>query len=87
MASALWQAMITFDPSISAGTILTFIGFVVGGLGVVYTMRAEVRGLLARMVDVEVELRKMSDVLVAIARQDERLNAVDRRLDSLEDND
>jgi hypothetical protein len=76
--------MITFDPSISAGTILTFFGFVVGGLGVVYTLRSEVRGLVDRMVDVESELRKMSDVLVAIARQDERLNSVDRRLDSLE---
>lgn len=76
--------MIQFDPTINLGHLVTFAGFVIGGLGVVFTLRAEVRGLTGRIIDVETELRKMSDVLVTLGRQDEQIKAVHHRLDSLE---
>lgn len=81
----------SFDWTVSIGHILTFLGFIFGGFGFVYAMRYEVRrvadgveAMKGRMQSVENELKKMSDVLVELGRQDERLNAMDRRLDDLQ---
>ena len=74
----------TFDATINLGHILTFLGFVIGGLGVAYAMREEVRTLAGDMTDVKQELKKLSDVLIALARQDEQFKALTRRLEQLE---
>jgi hypothetical protein len=57
-------------------------------LGVVWAIRRDMAVLGNRMLavdtrlgSVEADLKKMTDVLVALARQDERLNAMNRRLD------
>lgn len=76
--------MIQFDSTVNLGQLVTFLGFVIGGLGVVFTLRAEVRGLTSHITDVEAELKKMSDVLVTLGRQDEQIKAVHHRLDNLE---
>lgn len=76
--------MVTFDTSINLGQLVTFFGFVIGGLGVVFALRHDVRTLGNRMVSVEEELKKMTDVMVTLARQDEQFKSVNRRLDSLE---
>ena len=76
--------MISFDYSINLGQLVTFLGFVIGGLGVVFSLRYDVRSLGSRLLSVEEELKKMTDVMVALARQDEQFKSVNRRLDSLE---
>jgi hypothetical protein len=76
--------MIAFDPTVNLGTVLSFFGFVIGGLGVVFTLRTQVTALADRMGSVEAELKKMSDVLVELGRQDERMSSMDRRLSNIE---
>ena len=79
------------DWTINIGNLLVIGGFLLGGLGFVYTIRADVNslkgtevGLAARLVSVETELKKMTDVLISLARQDERLSAQDHRIDHVE---
>lgn len=76
--------MIQFDTTVNLGQLVTFLGFVIGGLGVVFALRYDVRNLGTRLVSVEEELKKMTDVMVTLARQDEQFKSVNRRLDSLE---
>ena len=74
---------IGFYPVIDLSSLITFFGFVIGGLGVVFTLRSEVRSLSGRMIMMEKELAKMAEILVAIGRQDERLNGLEARLEDL----
>ena len=74
---------IGFNPTIDLSSLITFFGFVIGGLGVVFTLRSEVRSLSGRMMMMEKELAKMAEILVAIGRQDERLNGLEARLEDL----
>jgi len=74
---------IGFNPTIDLSSLITFFGFVIGGLGVVFTLRSEVRSLSGRMLMMEKELAKMAEILVAIGRQDERLNSLGARLEDL----
>ena len=54
---------------------------VVGGGMVLGALRTNVAALAARMVGVETELKKLVDVLVNQARQDERITSLERRLE------
>lgn len=76
--------MITFDSTINLGQLVTFLGFVIGGLGVVFTLRSQVKELSADMIDVKQELKKLADVMIVLARQDEQFKAFGRRLENLE---
>jgi hypothetical protein len=71
---------ITFDSTINLGNALTFFGFVIMATAMVYTLRANVRSLADRMREVEFELRKLTEVMVTLGRQDERLNAQTQRM-------
>jgi hypothetical protein len=75
----------TFDATISFGTILQLMAFALMAWGGFYAMRNQVSTLALRMKGVEDEVKKVSDVLVQLARQDERLNGIDRRLDSMDE--
>ena len=74
---------IQVEMTISVGNLLTILAFLVGGIGFVYTIRSDVGAQGRRLGAVESELRKLSEILVALGRQDERLNAIDRRIDDL----
>lgn len=80
----------TFDPTITLGSVLTLAGFVLGGIAFVYAIRSDVVKIgvresqfRERLAALESDLKKMTDLLVAIARQDERMKAQDYRLDDL----
>jgi hypothetical protein len=62
------------------GNLLTIITFIIGGLGFVYTIRADVKVTSVRLSAVEKELSELRRVVVDIARQEERLNAIDQRM-------
>jgi hypothetical protein len=73
-----------FDPTINYGHILTAISFIIAGAGAYYGMRAELHNVDQRVAKIEATLQQLANVVVQTARQDERLNAMERRVDRLE---
>jgi hypothetical protein len=73
-----------FDPTINYGHILTAISFIVAGTAAYYGMRAELHNVDQRVAKIESTLQQLANVVVLTARQDERLNAIERRVDRLE---
>ncbi len=75
---------LAFDSTINLGNALTFLGFVLAATAIVYSLRANVRSLGERMRAVELEMRKLTEVMVTLGRQDERLHAQMQRMLMLE---
>ncbi len=73
-----------FDPTINYGHVLTVVSFILAGAGAYYGMRAELQGVDQRVAKIENTLQQLANVLVLTARQDERLIAIERRVDRLE---
>jgi hypothetical protein len=73
-----------FDPTINYGHVLTVVSFVFAGTAAYYGMRAELQGVDQRVAKIENTLQQLATVLVLTARQDERLIAIERRVDRLE---
>ncbi len=73
-----------FDPTINYGHILTAISFIVAGAGAYYGMRAELQNVDQRVARIESTLQQLANVVVLTARQDEKLNAIERRVDRIE---
>lgn len=73
-----------FDPTINYGHILTAVSFVVAGTAAFLGMRVELQNLDQRVAKIESTLQQLANVVVQSARQDERLNAMERRVDRLE---
>lgn len=73
-----------FDPTINYGHILTAVSFVIAGAGAYYGMRAELINVDQRVARIESTLQQLANVVVLTARQDEKLNAIERRVDRLE---
>ena len=73
-----------FDPTINYGHILTAVSFIIAGAGAYYGMRAELQSMDQRVAKIEVTLQQLASVVVLTARQDEKLNAIERRVDRIE---
>lgn len=73
-----------FDPTINYGHILTVLSFIIAGTGAYFGMRAELQGVDQRVAKIESTLQQLANVVVVTARQDERLSAIERRVDRLE---
>lgn len=73
-----------FDWSIKLGDVLTIVAIVAAALGFLYTLRGKVDAMDGRLKHVETELSAFVQALVQLARQDERIEAHDKRLNSLE---
>lgn len=68
------------DTTVSLQGILTIIT-VGGGLVATFaTMRTNVRALNVQMGSLDKEIKKISDVLVSLARQEERMAGMDQRM-------
>ena len=78
------QSKPMFDPTINFGHILTAMSFIIAGAGAYYGMRAELQNVDQRVAKIESTLQQLANVIVTTARQDERLNAIERRVDRLE---
>lgn len=87
----------TFDPSISLGNILSVLVLVLGGMSVLWSMKGDLR-LMAEQIRVlqtekedwasrfnrlEAEMRNMELSLGQLARQDERLKAMEERVTAI----
>lgn len=73
-----------FDPTINYGHVLTALSFVLAALGAYYGMRAEMSNMDLRVAKIEITLQQLANVVVLTARQDERIVAIERRVDRLE---
>ena len=78
------QSRPVFDPTINYGHVLTAVSFIIAGSGAYYGIRAELGSMDLRVVKIELTLQQLANVLVLTARQDERLIAIERRVDRLE---
>lgn len=78
------QSKFRFDSTINYGHILTAISFIVAGTAAYYGMKAELQNVDQRVAKIESTLQQLANVVVLTARQDERLNAIERRVDRLE---
>ena len=73
-----------FDPTINYGHVLTAFSFLVAAIGAYYGIRAEMSGMDMRVAKIELTLQQLANVVVLSARQDERIVAIERRLDRVE---
>ena len=78
------QSKPRFDPTINYGHVLTASSFIMAGIGAYFGMSAELRSVDQRVAKIESTLQQLANVLVLTARQDERLIAIERRADRLE---
>ena len=78
------QSKPLFDPTINYGHVITAVSFIIAGAGAYYGMRAELESVDQRVAKIENTLQQLASVLVLTARRDERLIAIDRRVDRLE---
>ena len=78
------QSKPLFDPTINYGHVLTALSFIIAGSGAYYGIRAELGSMDLRVAKIELTLQQLANVLVLTARQDERLIAIERRVDRLE---
>jgi len=61
-------------------SILQLLAFIGGGIWIVSSMKSVQDVQSRRLESVEIELSRLREVVVAIARQEERLNAMDQRM-------
>jgi hypothetical protein len=73
-----------FDPTINYGHVLTALSIIIAGTGAYYGMSVELHNVDQRVAKIEATLQQLANVVVMTARQDERLIAIERRVDRLE---
>lgn len=78
------QSKPRFDPTINYGHILTVVSFIMAGAGAYYGMRAELQSVDQRVAKIENTLQQLANVVVLTARQDEKLAAIEQRVDRIE---
>ncbi|GIK83136.1 MAG: hypothetical protein AB7O43_23255 [Hyphomicrobiaceae bacterium] len=78
------QSKPLFDPTINYGHILTAVSFIVAGTAAFFGMKVELQNLDQRVAKIESTLQQLASVMVQTARQDERLNSIERRVDRIE---
>src|SRR6476620_10030618 len=78
------QSKPIFDPTINYGHVLTALSIVIAGTGAYYGMSVELHHVDQRVAKIEATLQQLANVVVMTARQDERLIAIERRVDRLE---
>ena len=76
--------MMQFDASVNLGQILTMVTWLVSGAVAFGVLRQSMTNHGERLGSVENELKKQTDILVSIGKQDQRLNDLERRTTSLE---
>jgi hypothetical protein len=73
-----------FDPTINYGHILTAISFLAAALAAFIGTKVELQNLDQRVANIEATLQQLAEVVVTTARQDERLKAIEQRVDRIE---
>jgi hypothetical protein len=76
----------SIDWTINLSHLVTVFGLLMGAVAIVYAIKSDVRIIKAELDSLKVQITKITDVLVHIGRQDERINSHERRISKLEDN-
>lgn len=71
----------TLDLTINLGNLLTVLSFLVGGIAFAISIKNQVNFISLRLVGVETEVRKLTEILITQGRQDERITDLERRTD------
>lgn len=75
----------TFDFAVNWGHVLTGVGLALGAVGIVYAIKSDVRLLKAELDGMRIQMSKITEVLIHLGRQDERLNSHAHRISKLEE--
>lgn len=80
----------TIDWSLRFGDIVSFLGFALGGLSVIFMMKSDIRALALKLGFLEEEVEKQSarigelgNLLTVMGRYEERIGALRRDMDDL----
>lgn len=73
-----------YDPTVNAGHVLTALSMVGAVAGGWFMVRADINNLDFRMSKVETAVDKLTTVIVTDARQEEKIAALERRLERVE---
>lgn len=74
---------IVFTPNFDAGHVFDAAIYILLFIGLIYTLRGDVKGLKTSVAGMQIEIQKIAAVMVEMARQDERLKHLDQRIDDL----
>lgn len=68
------------EQTITIGNIIEIAVIAVGGISVFITLRNTVANIKADVDSLQVEIKKLGEILVSLARYDERLVSLDKRV-------
>lgn len=69
-----------FDATIRVSDLFVGLAMLIGGYGAFLSVRNEVKNQRADIAQVKLEMKKQTDILIAIARQDERINNLESQM-------
>lgn len=82
---------VAFDKTINLGHILTFIGFVLGGVSVVMALKSDIaavshdtKNLSDKITGIERTVDRLTEVLVTLGKQEVRIDGIEKRLSVIE---
>jgi hypothetical protein len=75
----------SIDWTINLSHLVTVLGLFMGAVAIVYAIKSDVRIIKAELDSLKEQITKITDVLVHIGRQDERINSHERRISKLEE--
>lgn len=70
----------TFDFAVRVTDLIALTGFLSGGLAFAISIKNDVKMLKTRIDDVESDMHKVSCAIVSVARQDERIKNLEKRV-------
>jgi K+/H+ antiporter YhaU regulatory subunit KhtT len=80
MADPSAGLVLMVEQSITIGNIIEIVVIAAGGISVFATMRNTVRNINSKVDDIQIEIKKLSDILIAQARFDVRLGGLEQRV-------
>lgn len=69
-----------FDWTVNLGNLISIVSMFVIGIGFLYTMKNRIDSMANRLIVLEEDLKKLIDVLIQQGRQEERIDALDKRM-------
>jgi hypothetical protein len=68
-----------FDPTINLGHVLTILSFIISGIVAYIGVKVELSNVDTRLALVERTMQSVATILITQARQDERINTLERQ--------
>jgi len=74
------ELALMIEQTITIGNIIEIFVIGAGGIGVFFTMKTTVSNIKSEVAGMQVEIKKLSEILIGMARFDEKLTNLDRRV-------